>query len=92
MLLICSRILGLELPPVNYLREGDQVFVGADGRWWRAFRSGDVPVSPFIKGQKLSGRARTVLMILSTHAMCLNALGPTSRKVARLVGRLSDRD
>ena len=51
---------GRELP-VNYLREGDQVFVGADGRWWRAFRSGDVPVTLFIKGQKLSGRARTVM-------------------------------
>ena len=47
--------------PVNYLREGDQVFAGADGRWWRAFREGDVPVTVFIKGEELTGRARTVL-------------------------------
>ena len=47
---------GSELP-VNYLREGNQVFAGADGRWWRAFREGDVPVKVFIKGEALSGRA-----------------------------------
>lgn len=47
--------------PVNYLREGNQVFVGADGLWWRAFRDGKVPVKVFIKGQEYQGRARTVL-------------------------------
>ena len=47
--------------PVNYLREGSQVFAGADGRWWRAFRDGDVPVGVMIKGEQLSGKARVVL-------------------------------
>ncbi len=51
---------GRELP-VNYLREGDQVFVGADGPWWREFRDGDVPVQMLIRGEMLSGRAHTVL-------------------------------
>ena len=51
---------GRELP-VNYLREDDQVFVGADGRWWRAFRDGNVPVTVFIKGQEYAARARTVM-------------------------------
>ncbi len=51
---------GRELP-VNYLRQGNRVFAGADGRWWRAFRDGDVPVKVLIKGQELSGRARTVM-------------------------------
>lgn len=51
---------GRELP-VNYLREGNQVFVGADGRWWKAFRDGDVPVGVMIKGEQLSGKARVVL-------------------------------
>ncbi len=51
---------GRELP-VNYLREGDQVFAGADGRWWRAFRDGDVPVKVLIKGEELTGRARAIL-------------------------------
>jgi hypothetical protein len=47
--------------PVNYLREGDKVFAGADGRWWRAFREGDVPVTVLVKGETLSGRASAVL-------------------------------
>ena len=47
--------------PVNYLREGNQVFAGADGRWWRAFREGNVPVKVLIKGEELTGRAKTVL-------------------------------
>ena len=51
---------GRELP-VNYLREGNQVFVGADGRWWREFRTGNVPVTLLIQGQEYSGRARTVM-------------------------------
>ena len=51
---------GRELP-VNYLREGNQVFAGADGRWWRAFRDGDIPVKVYIKGEEFTGRARTVM-------------------------------
>ena len=47
--------------PMSYLREGNQVFVGVDGRWWRAFREGNVPVTLFIKGEELKGRARVVL-------------------------------
>ena len=47
--------------PVNYLHEGNEVFVGADGRWWRAFRDGNVPVKALIRGRELSGRARTVM-------------------------------
>jgi len=47
--------------PVNYLREGNQVFAGADGRWWRVFRDGDIPVRIMIKGEQLSGKARVVL-------------------------------
>ena len=39
-----ARVMLLTFPdgrelPVNYLREGNQVFAGADGRWWRAFES-----------------------------------------------------
>ena len=51
---------GRELP-VNYIWEGEQVFTGADGPWWREFREGDVPVQMLIKGEMLSGRAYTVL-------------------------------
>ena len=47
--------------PVNYRREGNQVFVGADGPWWRAVREGDAPVTLTIRGEELRGRARVVL-------------------------------
>lgn len=47
--------------PVNYLREENQVFAGADGSWWKVFRDGNVPVKVYIKGEELTGRARTVL-------------------------------
>lgn len=61
-----ARVMLLGFPdgrrlPVNYLREGDLVFAGADGRWWRAFREGDVPVTVLIQGEEFHGRARTVL-------------------------------
>ena len=50
---------GRELP-VNYLHEGDRVFVGADGPWWRDVRDGG-QVAMLIRGQKLSGNARVIL-------------------------------
>ena len=46
--------------PVNYLREADQVFIGVDGPWWRAFDKGAVPVKLLIQGDKLAGMAATV--------------------------------
>ena len=50
-----------EVFPVNYLQEGQQIFVGADGGWWKLFRDTAGPVKVFVKGQEFSGLARTVL-------------------------------
>ncbi len=47
--------------PVNYLWEGNQVFAGADGRWWREFRAGPTPVSLVIKGRTYRGQATVEL-------------------------------
>ena len=47
--------------PVNYLREGNQVFVGADGPWWREFEDGPTPVKLVIKGEKFTGFATVIL-------------------------------
>lgn len=62
--------------PVNYLREGDLVFMGIDGTWWRSFRGAGergtgvrgtgvrgtgVPVSLLIRGKTLTGHARVIL-------------------------------
>jgi hypothetical protein len=43
--------------PVNYLREGNQVFTAADGRWWRAFQDGGAPVTLLIRGRTMTGHA-----------------------------------
>ncbi len=47
--------------PMNYLREGNKVFAGADGRWWRAFVNGGSPVSMLIRGETVSGHAVVIL-------------------------------
>ncbi len=60
------RVMLLTFPdrtvlPVNYLREGTRIYVGADGRWWRTFRNGNVPVQVFVRGESLPGLATAVL-------------------------------
>jgi hypothetical protein len=47
--------------PVNYLREGNTVFVGADGPWWRELRGTGAPVTLQIRGETLTGHAVVVL-------------------------------
>ena len=47
--------------PVNYLREGNTVFVGADGPWWREFPEVGAEVTMLIRGARLQGRAKVVL-------------------------------
>ena len=60
----CTMVITLadgRIYPVNYLREGNLVFMGIDGRWWRAFVDGDASAQMLIQGERLSGRARVVL-------------------------------
>ena len=47
--------------PVNYIREGNTVFVGADGSWWRLFGDAGAPVTVLIRGETLTGLAQVVL-------------------------------
>lgn len=47
--------------PVNYLREGDRIYAGADGRWWKELEGGFSPVVTFVRGETLEGRGRAVL-------------------------------
>ena len=61
-----ERAMLLTLPdgrelPVNYLWEGNKVFVGSDGRWWRAFQGDGTAVTVLIKGQTMTGHARVEL-------------------------------
>jgi hypothetical protein len=45
--------------PVNYLREADTVYLGADGRWWRQLRDGAL-VTLLIRGETFSGQAEPI--------------------------------
>lgn len=47
--------------PVNYLKEGNTVFIGVDGRWWRAFTGDAAPVSVLIQGETYKGHGVAVL-------------------------------
>ena len=58
--LVLTFSSGKEIP-VNYLREGNQVFIGADGPWWREFKDGPTPVNLVIKAEKLAGSATLIL-------------------------------
>ncbi len=60
-----QKVMLLTLPsgrtiPVNYLREGDRVYAGADGRWWRELREGGAPVTAVVLGESLSGHGVAV--------------------------------
>ena len=61
-----ARVMLLTLPggrtiPVNYLREDDMVYAGADGSWWKELVGDGKPVTVLVRGETLSGEARVVL-------------------------------
>lgn len=57
-----QKVMLLTLPngrtvPVNYLREGQMVYAGADGPWWRGLRRRGARVELLIQGERLTGHA-----------------------------------
>lgn len=61
-----GRVMLLTLPsarriPVNYLRESDRVFAGADGGWWKELVGEGFPVTLLVRGETLHGTARAIL-------------------------------
>ena len=60
-----QKVMLLTLPsgrtlPVNYLREGNVVYAGADGRWWHELRGEGGRGSVFILGERFEGHMRAV--------------------------------
>ncbi len=47
--------------PVNYLREDNRVYAGADGAWWRAFDGEGAAVTLLTEGEVLTGHATVAL-------------------------------
>lgn len=64
--------------PVNYLKEGDTVFMGVDGRWWRSFTGDGAPVSMYIQGQTYNGHGVVVLDNPAYVADIFSRLRPTA--------------
>ncbi len=59
------KVMLIELPsgkeiPVNYLREGDVVYAGADFPWWRELRGEGGRVRLLIRGETLAGHGRAI--------------------------------
>ena len=63
--------------PVNYRREGNRVYAGADGRWWRSLRAGNAPVTVLIRGETLMGHARVLFDDPEFKADVFSRLRPT---------------
>ena len=75
-------VMALTLPdgrtlPVNYRREDNHVYAGADGRWWRTLRDGNASVAVLIRGETLTGQARVVFDDPEFKADVFSRLRPT---------------
>ena len=75
-------VMALTLPdgrtlPVNYRREDNHVYAGADGRWWRTLRDGNAHVTVQIRGETLTGRAHVVFDDPAFKADVFSRLRPT---------------
>ena len=66
--------------PVNYLREGDTVYAGADGRWWRELRGPGAAVELLLRGEILVGHARAIEDDPKHRAAVFDRLRPTAPK------------
>ena len=80
------KVMLLTLPsgrtiPVNYLREGDTVYAGCDGRWWRELRGEGARVELLVRGEARVGQARAVEDDPARRAAVFDRLRPTAPKL-----------
>jgi hypothetical protein len=80
------KVMLLTLPsgralPVNYLREGETIYVAADGRWWRELRGFGGRVQLFVRGQALAGHARAIEDEPARRSAIFDRLRPTAPKL-----------
>ena len=79
------KVMLLTLPsgrtiPVNYLRDGEVVYAGADGRWWRELRGEGAPVQLLLRGETRAGRGRAIEDDPDHRADVFGRLRPTAPK------------
>jgi hypothetical protein len=67
--------------PVNYLREGNTVYAGADGRWWHELRGQGAPVELLVRGQTLVGQARAIEDDADHRSGVFDRLRPSAPKL-----------
>jgi len=77
------RVMLITLPsgrtiPVNYLRDGNVVYAGADGRWWRELRGSGAHVQLLVRGATLGGLGRAVEDAPEHRAEVFGRLRPTA--------------
>lgn len=80
------KVMLLTLPsgqtlPVNYLREGDTIYAGADGRWWRQLRGQGASVELLVRGETLVGRARAIEDDPDHRSAIFDRLRPSAPKI-----------
>ena len=80
-------VMALTLPdgrtlPVNYRREGNHVYAGADGRWWRTLRDGNAPVTVLIRGETLTGSRTRGVRRPGVQGGCLQSSATDGAKLA----------
>ncbi|MBW2272363.1 MAG: hypothetical protein JRG96_03765 [Deltaproteobacteria bacterium] len=68
--------------PVNYLRDGQRVYAGADFPWWRELRGGGAEVSVLIRGRSLKGHGRAIEDDPVLRTSVFGRLRPTAPKWA----------
>ncbi len=71
--------------PVDYLREGNSVYVGSDSRWWKHLEGG-AEVRLLIKGIELIGWAKPILDDPDRSRVGFKKLRPSTYKRALWTG------
>jgi len=65
---------------VNFLREGNVVYAGADGRWWHELRGAGGRVQLLVRGETLTGIGRAIEDQPAHRADVFGRLRPTAPK------------
>ncbi|MBW2270199.1 MAG: hypothetical protein JRH16_16650 [Deltaproteobacteria bacterium] len=79
------KVMLLTLPsgkaiPVNYLREDQNVYAGADFPWWRELRGDGGEVTVLIRGQTLEGHGQAIEGDSALRTSVFEKLRPTAPK------------